>query len=368
MRKYMFVLVLAVAAGCNDDGGGTAYPAEVQSAVDYLVGESRGAISFLQHIPQALVLALLDPAGAADEGIIFAEGATPDTFDFVIPIDTDGDGEPDSTAAGRVSLSQTPVVGPNPGLTGTINANVTLEDGSTVAGQVFFASTAEGLEISGAVTFTDTQSGYTGEITIPGTDPLILKEAAGGARANLCTLSGQGNAFLEATREPAVAGGSPLYFAATLELLFASATARLTHVSAGDSETTAEELSDSNLDLGCDFSMADWVGTFETYWFCPPGGGGFETHTFEVTGSNTVRVTKQSTGAPTPTIFTGTAIPGNPHVIIGEFTEGDPLYTETFRYTLSPDGSYFTQDNDYEVIEGPSTGDGGPCFGTGWKQ
>ncbi|MCK6462081.1 MAG: hypothetical protein L6Q95_19535, partial [Planctomycetes bacterium] len=291
------------------------------------------------------------------------------TFDFEIPIDADGDGQQDAVAFGSAVLDQVPVVGPNLGLGGTINVTLGDDDGSVTTFAVAFEVTAQGVEVSGSITSTDATEGYISTITIPDTAPMIIGAPGGGAVANLCTASAQGDASVAITRQPATAGtASTLYFDAVVQFLFSSANARITGASIGDSPSTMESLPDSDLEVGCDFSISDWVGTFDMDWFCPPGGGGTETHTFTVTGPNTVQVSKLGTGQTTPTVFTATALPGNPHVLVGEFTEGDPLYTETFRYTLSPDGSFFTQDNDYVIIEGPFTGDGGPCYGTGYRQ
>lgn len=367
MRIRSFMCALALAAACGGDGDDGGIPPEVQPLVDYLVAETRGAANMFQHVPQALVLALLDPVAAAAEGITFAPTGTPNQYDYSIPIDGDGDGTADATATGTVTLNQPPVAGPNPGLAGTIDGALVMGDGSSVGGSIQFESTPQGLEVSGAVTLTDPVDGYTGTMIILAGEPMVVKASGDGAEANLCTASGQGSAYVT-LQNGTVAGSSPFYFEATLEFLFAAAATSMTHIRYGENESSAVDYSNASVELGCESSISDWVGTFEMFWFCPPGGGDFETHTFTVTGPNTVQVSKLGTGQTTPTVFTATALPGNPHVLVGEFTEGDPLYTETFRYTLSPDGSFFTQDNDYVIIEGPFTGDGGPCYGTGYRQ
>jgi hypothetical protein len=372
MRKFMLVIALAGAAACGGDGdggGGSGLTPEAQAVVNYVIGESQEAVSFVQHVSQALTFALIDPVGAAAAGIGFAPGATPGTFDFDIPIDTDGDGNADATAAGSTTLDQIPVIGPNLGLGGTIDGTLLLASGRSISVTGAFEVTAQGLEVSGDISFSDPSTGHSGNITIPDTAPMLVRPAGDGAVANLCAASAQGSASVDVIKEPpGPGGGSIYYFEAVLQFLFSSATAQLTGASGGTNPTALDPLPDTSAEVACDFSISDWVGTFEMFWFCPPGGGDFESHTFTVTGPNTVQVSKLGTGQTTPTVFTATAIPGNPHVLVGEFTEGDPLYTETFRYTLSPDGSFFTQDNVYVIIEGPFTGDGGPCYGTGYRQ
>lgn len=363
MRKFICVVALvAAAAGCGGDGdGGGSVPAQVQPIVDYMAGQTRGAASLLQQFPQSLVLALLDPAGAAAAGIVFTDMGG-NTYEFSLPVDTDGDGTADASANGTVTLEDAPA------FAGTIDGVLTRSDGTSIAGRIVFTMTAAGIEVSCALTFTDPTNDYFGEITVLETEPIVMKAPGdGGAVANICTASGQGNAYVTLTNGT-LAGSSPFYFEAVLEFLFASAAASMTHIRYGESESSAEDVSNASVNLDCAASIQDWVGTFDTEWFCPPGGGGAETHTFTVTGPNTVQVSKAEVGSSTPTVFTATALPGNPHVLTGEFTEGDPLYTETVRYTLSPDGTLFTQDNEFVIIEGPSTGSGGPCFGTGYKR
>jgi hypothetical protein len=366
-RKFMCALALVAAAGCGGDGDGGSLPPELQPIVQYMTGQTRGATTLLQQFPQALVLALLDPVGAAAAGIVFSDMGG-NTYDFAIPVDTDGDGTADVAANGTVTLNQAPVVGPNTGLIGTIDGVLTRTDGTSLAGSIVFASTAAGLEVSCALVLTDPGNDYYGEIIILDTEPIVVKAPGdGGAVANVCTGSGEGNAYVSLTNGT-LAGASPFYFEATLEFLFTAANTSMTHIRFGETEGTAEDVSNQSVSFGCAASIQDWVGTFDTAWFCPPGGGGTETHTFTVTGPNTVQVSKADVGSSTPTVFTATALPGNPHVLVGEFTEGDPLYTETFVYTLSPDGASFTQNNDYVFIEGPMTGTGGPCYGTGHKR
>jgi len=297
MRKLMCTLALAAAAGCGGGGGGGgALPPEVQPLVDYMAGQTRSAASFMEHFPQALVLALLDPAGAAAAGIAFSE-TSPGTYDFSIPVDSDGDGTADAAASGTVTFGD-PLAD-----SGIIDGVLTRSDGTSITGRIVFASTAAGLEVSCALTFTDPTNGYFGEITVLETEPILVKApGTGGAVANLCTASGQGNAYVRLTNGT-LAGAAPFYLEAILEFLFPAANTSMTHIRYGESESSAEDVSNASVNLSCTASIQDWVGTFDTEWFCPPGEAGAETHTFTVTGPNTVQISKAEVGSPTPTAW-----------------------------------------------------------------
>lgn len=245
---------------------------------------------------------------------------------------------------------------------GSIDTTITADDGTIVELMLDFEVTLLGIVISGTGTFDDPTNGYSGEATVSPGDPLTVRPADGGVM-NLCTLSAEGNVNTEIM-------GPDSWYTGVFQFDFGSPTATITNAAQGPDEQSAEPVADSSVDLGCRPSLQDWVGTFDMNYVCPPGGGGQETHTFVVTGPNTLQVSKAPAGGGAPTVFTATADPDDPHTVRGEFTEADSegTYTEVFVYTLTPDGSVFTQDNEFTYIDGPSQGLGGPCFGTAKKR
>jgi len=366
MRNVVLGSLLAAAVACSSGSGEDQLPAAAQQALDYLVAEMPDLDALIEGFG-AVLPALLDPEARDEAGITFEEGAE-NVFGFEIPFDTTGDGTADTTATGTVDFNRQPVPGENPGLTGAVNGIVRLSDGGTIFVMATFEVTAEGLVVHGTIEVRDDADGFTTLITIPEDDPITAKAPTGDgeAVANFCTETLQGDASVEIE-------GPSVFFSAVLEFLFPSPTVKATDAQQGDSAETAEPLGDTTVNIGCDFSIEDWVGTFDMQWICPPGDGGTNVQTFVVTGPDTLEVTKVTppgSGISSPTIFTATADPGNPHVLRGEFTETEAFgtYTETFVYRLSADGSSFTQETEFTYIDGDLEGTGGPCSGVATKR
>jgi hypothetical protein len=355
MRKLLLPMVLSLSA-CASDGGTTpqgavVYDTYLRAALLGLVSSGPGARLGAQTF--------LVPSAAAAQGIQVAPdtspGAPPNSWTFTIPLDTDGDPFIEAVATGTVQLNGD-LFTFGPGFGGTVAATVDIFGGEkTLLVNAEFEALAEGFQVSGTASLTDTLTGITTGLTISGSSPLAVKLATGdpGAQPNVCLGSASGEADVE-SHGP---GGDS--YSAHWTFSFNSRNIQVSDAHYTDPVGMETPISDSSFALPCDTnSISQWAGTYDFHWFCNPQEEDTSTLVITVTGPNRIHVVDGSLE------YDATAVPGHPEVMRGFFFDNG--YREDFDWTLAPDGLSFTQSSTY-VFQPPLTG-GGVCGGVGLKQ
>jgi hypothetical protein len=292
-------------------------------------------------------------------------GAAPYSVLFSGPYDGNGDGLDETTiSGGRATFASDPSSSWS-GLNGQVAVDVSIPLlGHLYHADVAFTITSDEKRLSGSGTFTDPMSGDTITMTVMPSSPLTVKaaDATGSAASNACGNSLSGQMRLD------VAGT-----AGTMTSLWnfnptaTSVTVNGASFTDPSGQTTA--LPDATVDLRCGDtgSINDWVATFDQDWACLPRESGQARLTLTAAGAGTVTIADEDPpGSGTPSTYQATVLGANAHALRGFFIAGPPgsQYREDFNWTLSKDGSRFSQVSKYVYIEGPNTGQSGYCVGT----
>ncbi len=352
------LLILLAAFPCGGCGGGGDGAAKGTTSELGLYTEDGLSLSgtFGSEVHQILPM-LLVPSAAAANGIVLtpdtSPGAAPNTYLCQIPLDLGGDGTNETVVDATLVLNGD-LFTFGPGFGGTIEGTIT-RGGAVVAASLAFRFPGDGeIEISGTVSLAGALSGIDVTATIDAAAPIVVKVATGGAGsiANVCTYSVSGDVRVEAAR------GIEL-FSALWTFSSHSRRINVSQVTRVDDQGVSHDDPDSSFEVPCENgAIADWGGTYDFDWFCNPQEEGDSVFVITVTGPNTIHVDDEGL------TYDATAVPGNPHVVTGFFI--DQGYREDFVWTLSRDGTTFTQQSVYVFLP-PLTG-GGVCGGIGTRR
>jgi hypothetical protein len=241
--------------GSDDAGGGDGLVSEAQlAALQACLGDGIEELRRVLGGFEPLFAVAGNPAAAAALGITWDPVAgEPNTYDFAVPVDLDGDDLPDLTLEGRAAFSADPAgglgVGDSADVTWTIANSATLggEADLTIelaASGIFLWGTAEiAPTASDCIVTIEAAEGDPLLVTIDGVWPPVLAQQAGGG-ANL-----NGNAQVTVQ-----GGGNTLTGNANLNS--ASGTILVTNASVNGTPASGFTLG------GATYAIDDWVGTW----------------------------------------------------------------------------------------------------------
>jgi hypothetical protein len=365
MRRYLSLLVLALVAGCGSDKSGTPAP-QVPAAATEMQTFARSSASLMVKGLGSFDALLpfvsnLGSPGAA--GFQFTPdvtpGAPPNTYQFSIPFDSDGDGSLETNVSGRAVLTGDPASAAV-GFGGSIELVIDSEGGlGDFGGSIDFLLTADGTRMSGAGTCTDAVGGNTTALVVDAAHPLLVKPATGAsdAVANACGYSLDGAVSVEVTGPGGFLGG-------VWNFLSSRPSAHVTGATYHDEQGQVTSLPSADVTLACGGSIQDWAGTYLQDYSCIPPEYGIARLTITQTGSNRIHIVDEDPPDSHDTnTYDATMLPGDPHVVRGFFIGGPDgsTYRETFTWTLTENAASFSQVSVYQYLEGPDQGGGGIC-------
>lgn len=369
--SWSLLLVALGTASCSGSSGGGG-PVGVDNPTQaYVVDRMVRVFAGVAQL-ELLVPVLLAPSARAAAGITFELdlGGPPNTYDYSIPLDSDGDGGLDTTIEGSVTFNGDPT---DPGsfmagFQGTTQVLVTTDAGLAT----FTADLVVGFDlggvfaVSGNGTFDDTGHGATVVMTVSGANPLRVKSATSDSdeRSNACTFSVEGEVDVAATDADGDYGATWVFD--PLSRLVDVIGATFTPIGG-----LQEMLPDSRFEADpCPEtgSFQDWAGSYTFDWFCVPTEMSQSAITVTVLNANTIEIVDEDPpGSGDLLIYRATRDPHDPHIVRGTFQETDSggTYEETFRWILSADASTFRQASGYLYLSGPGAGSVGICGGVG---
>lgn len=380
-RMFATILVLLL-AGCSSSE--EPRPAAAVALETYLNNQVEATFLSLAEF-EAMLPLLRNPDAAANAGIVFSlddsVGAEPNTYNFTIPIDADGDGQNDTALTGTGVLSDDPLTAFGPGFSGVLDITIDVLNGQgTVTALLNIEFTADGYDLSGDGTFSDNLAGQAGEFHIDPASPLVIDTHAANEEGNLCRVDAQGPveitsgpigvAMAQASSSTALPAG---FLRAIWNFIANSKTVQVRDVAYADPVTGETSLSDRTVQLpACGGGIIDdWVGGYLQDWSCIPTESGSAELTLTKTGQNTIHIVDEDPpGSGDINEYDATADDANPHTLRGSFQggTGDYVYTEEFVWTLNSAGNIFTDSSIYTYDGGPLVGQGGICNATATKQ
>jgi hypothetical protein len=362
------LLTLSCLAACSGSGSsGSSVPTGIDNPTQEYVVQKMGPLFAAISRTGLLVPVLLLPPLRAGAGITFELdtdiGAAPNTYDYSIPLDGNGDGVPETTIAGKAVFSADPTVIENlvAGFEASADVDLTTTIG-TFEGTVELGFGADGaLLVSGNGTFDDTVAVAGVQIAVDALDPLKVRTSSDESdeMPNACTWSLDGDVAIEASNADGQYG-AVWQFAPTSTLI------HVTDASFQPTGGAMQTLSDSQFEAGpCPANGAfdDWAGAFQFDWFCAPPDEGDSTLTITVIDGDTIEVFDEDI------TYQAERDANNPHVVHGSFvdTDGGGTYEEFFTWVMAADGQTFKQFSEYSYFSGPAAGFGGFCGGTGTR-
>jgi len=365
LRPIVPLLALSLAACSSSSGGGGA--AGVTNPVQAFVVESMGIVFAAVAQLKLLVPVLLFPPAAAAAGITFdpVVGGAPNTYDFTIPLDSNGNGSLDTTITGQAVFSADPTVITNliAGFTASTDVHVANGTGGMFDGTLELGFNPGGrFIVSGSGTYDG--AGGTISLQVDGATPVSVRTATDepDKRPNACTWTVEGVADLQAS---SVDGD----YEATWVF---DPTSKLVQVlSAFFTPTggTQEALPDSRFAVDtCPGigSFQDWAGVYTFDWFCPRAETGQSTLTITVLNSSRIEILDEDPpGSGDVIVYRADRDPHDPHIVHGTFedTDGGGTYEEDFTWILSDDSTVFHQVSEFFYLSGPLAGESGVCGG-----
>jgi hypothetical protein len=324
-----------------------------------------------------LLPVVLVPSMHAAAGITFeldtSVGARPHTYDYVIPLDSDGNGTKETTLSGKIVFSSDPFAGGAliAGFEATVQLTVT-----TGGGLEMFAADLEaffdvngGFRVSGMGTYDDSSTGSTVVIAVDPAHPLHIRTASSkpDRKPNACVWSVDGEAHVDASH----ADGD---YSADWKFSPTSTLVQVVHAQFKQAGGKQKSLPDSKFEVGpCPGTggLKDWVGHFTFDWFCIPPESGQSDLTITLAGKDRIQIADEDPPASgNILVYYARSDANNPHIVHGSFKEsgGGSTYEEDFTWILSPDKQTFEQVSEYFYISGPQAGSGGDCGGTATRQ
>jgi hypothetical protein len=355
-----------VACSSDSDSNGPTIPANAQALSTYTTAGVKLVVPRMANF-EAMLPFLLNPTSPGAGGQTFTPTGPPNTYTFSVPLDGDGNGSTETTVAGTAAFNGDPS-GADVGFGGHLDLTMSTAGGiGNFTGELDFGLTDAGREVSGGGTFVEGVTGNMTTLTVPAASPLVLQAAKGGAGsvANVCGYSAQGDAGFE------VAGPQGTLVSTWL---FRSnkATVTVTGATYTDNSGTSTDLPDTQISIPCGTTgaLGDWTGVFLQDWACLPQEYGAAELTFTVAGSTLNISDEDPPGSGSPSTYSATPVPGNPHEVRGYFIAGPPgfTYREDFSWKLTPNGESFTELAYYRYLEGPNIGTGGMCGGRATRQ
>jgi len=362
MRRYLphLVLSLLLVAGCSSDDDDTnpTLPPAAEAEVEMVeAGASVAGEIFASMVSRLPFLVL--PGTPPAEGISWGPdtGGPPNTYIFVLPVDVDDDGDPDSQLNGACFLSGDPsTVGP--GFTGTIQVSGTTPGNiGDFTGNLTFTALDDGVRLSGIGTLENNLTGHLMALSVPSDDPLVIRNAAGDPTpaANLCAFNIDGD--IDFSTEGPTGG-----LACTWSFAGNRTNPTITDAVYTDAEGEETPLPDTERDIPCgEGTIEDWVGHWSFDYGCLPPESG---HTdYVITRKNATTLSIDDTEEGDGIDYEATVVPGSPHIVRGHFFDGDGdfRYREDFTWSLSDNSDVFTQTSRYEYTQGPNEGMPGFC-------
>lgn len=366
MRRLLWSVLVLQFVGCASEPGSDSIPANATTMSSYMTAGVMAAHPKLFDV-EAVLPFLLNAGSPGAGGLTFNPTGPPNTYTFGIPLDADGNGSDETTLAGTAAFNGDPSTA-GVGFGGHVDFTMNSAGGlGNFTGEVDFAMTATGRQVSGGGTFVEGVSGNMTTLTVPAASPLMMTPTASAANpvANTCGYSVQGDAQFEVE--------GPLgTLASVLEFRSNSSAVMVTGITYTDNNGTSTDLPDTQLIIPCggDTSFSDWTGVFLQDWACLPLEFGQAELTFTVTGGTLNISDEDPPGSGSPSIYTAAPMPGNSHTVRGYFIAGPAgfTYREDFSWKLTPNNNTFSQVSYYRYLEGPNVGTGGICGGWATRQ
>ena len=373
MRSKALGILLAVCVGCGSSGGDG--PGGTTTIQGFMVQEMGVILAAMPRLQQ-LVPALLYESARDDAGITFelddSPGADPDTYNFSIPLDSNGDGQTDTTISGSMVLTADPTEGGQliSGFSAQVDVQVQSDTASFQANLRLFFDFNGGFRVAGMGTYNDPANETSVTSTITEENALHIRTADAEApdkQPNACAYAIDGIIGIDATRS----GAS---YVAQWEFDPTSVDIAVTDAALTPEGGEAAELEDSTFRVtdcpGQSGSAQDWAGTWEFDWYCIPDHTGSSELTITVIDSNTIEIVNESPpGSGETTTYRATLDPDNPRIVRGEFegTDEDGTFDESFTWVMDPDKQSFTQEAEFFYTAGDLQGVSGYCGGEATK-
>jgi hypothetical protein len=366
MRKLLLSVLFLPIAGCGSDGEPNPVPAGAATLASYTSAGVKLVVPRMANF-EAVLPFLLNPASPGAGGVSLNPSGAPNTYTFNVPLDGDGNGSTETTVAGTGVFNGAPGTA-DVGFGGHLDFTMATAGGiGNFTGEMDFALTSAGRQVSGGGTFVEGVTGNMTTLTVPTASPLVLVAAKGGGNsvANVCGYSVQGDAQFEVE-------GVDGTLSSTWQFRSNRSTVGVTAATYTDNNGKSTDIPDTQVTIPCGGSgaLSDWNGTYLQNWACLPAEYGQATLTLTVSG-NTVNIADEDPpGSGDVATYTATAIPGNPHELRGHFIGGPAgsTYREDFSWKLLPNSNVASEISFYRYVEGPNTGTGGICGGKAVRQ
>jgi len=366
MRTLLLSVLFLPFAGCSSDSESNPAPAAATALSSYTTAGVKLVVPRMANF-EAMLPFLLNPGSAGGGGSTLNPSGPPNTYAFSVPLDGDGNGSNETTVAGTAVFNGDPATA-DIGFGGHLNFTMATAGGiGNFTGEMDFALTSAGRQVSGGGTFVEGVTGNMTTLAVPAASPLVLKAAKGGTNsvANVCGYSVQGDAQFEVQ-------GAAGTLASTWQFRSNRASVVVTGATYTDNTGKSTDLPDAQVSIPCggSGSLSDWNGTYLQHWACLPVEFGQATLTLTVSGGTVTITDEDPPGSGDIATYTATPVAGNPHELRGHFTGGPAgnTYREDFSWKLLPNSNVQSEISYYAYLEGPNTGSGGMCGGRATRQ
>jgi hypothetical protein len=372
-RSSLWLVAIAAPlslAACSGSSGGGGDSNAIKNPVQaYVVDNSVLAFAAIARTRLLLPLVLV-PGMHAAAGITFTPRVNPNAYDYVIPLDSDGNGSKETTLTGTIEFSSDPFAGGAlvAGFQATVDLTVTTNSGMGVfdADIEAFFDVNGGFRISGTGTYDDAQTGSTVILAVDAGHPLHIRTASNkpDQKPNACIWNVDGAVHVDASN----ADGD---YSADWDFKPASTLIHVLNATFKQPGGGQKALPDTKFEAGpCPGKgkFGDWAGNFTFDWFCIPTENGQSEITITVINDNTIEIMDEDPpGSGSFLTYRAKRDANDPHVVHGSFKEntGGGTYEEDFTWVLSPNSNTFKQVSEYFYLNGPMAGSGGDCGGVG---
>ena len=362
------LLVLVSACGGGGDSGTS--NANVNLPSDAVAMETaarvgmKSAVARMTAYESALLFAL-DPGSTLTPGIVVADdvspGAAPFSVTFAGDLDSGFDAMAQTHIAGRSTFAADPATSFT-SVTGQMAVDITVLGGmmSVYHADLDFAVGASERTVSGIGVLQNPLNGNKSTMTVDPAKPLRIV-AATGSTANACGYVIDGDFRL-------VVVGPLGTYASTWRFLPGSPLTTVDTATHTDTAGVVTAMPAIDVDLRCNPATAtinDWAGVYQQIWGCLPRELGSARLALTVKDATAVTINDEDPpGSGNGNIYEAAIVGGSARALRGFFVTG-PVgfrYREDFNWTLSADGTKFTQTSRYVYQDGPLIGTGGNCF------
>jgi hypothetical protein len=370
VRSARAAALLALLSACGGGGDSGNPSVNVALPADAVAMESAARLGMRSAVArmtayEAALLFVLDPGSTLTPGIIVADdvspGAMPFSVTFAGNLDSGFDALAQTHIAGRSTFAADPATSFT-SVSGQAAVDVTLLGGmmSVYHADLDFTVGASERTVSGVGVLQNPINGNKSTMTVDPAKPLRMVLATG-PTANACGYVIDGDFRL-------VVVGPLGTYASTWRFVPGSPTTTVDTATHTDTAGVVTAMPAIDVDLRCNPAAAtidDWAGVYRQIWGCLPRELGSARLALTVKDATTVTINDEDPpGSGNGNIYEAAIVGSSARALRGFFVTG-PVgfrYREDFNWTLSADGTRFTQASRYVYQDGPLAGTGGNCF------